>query len=283
MKKTEKTALTAAIFAAAMYGTANVATEPVEAGAAFTSTTTAVVGVDIVADSQPAISPDAIKELNSKMSTVYGPPPSFEDDAYEEENIITTTQHMVALYAPPEYMTTSVSEEDEYESWTTTTAIHTVYGPPVAFTTTTVPDINTTTTTTDKVIAEIETYDQPVYGPPPLYGDLNADNRVDVFDIILLRERFAENNTNYSYLADVNNDMKISVADLVILQKYLLGKIDDIRYPEREDVTTTTRTELAGVYGPPSWFTTVADDEKNVTTTTSVTFVPLYGPPSVFQ
>lgn len=287
MKKTEKTALTAAIFAAAMYGTANVAAEPVEAGAAFTSTTTSVVGVERVADSQSGISVDAIKELNSKMSTVYGPPPSYEDDEYEEEDVITTTQHMVALYAPPEYMTTSVSEEDEYESWTTTTvinttAIHTVYGPPVAFTTTTAPDINTTTTTTDRVIAELQTNGQPVYGPAPLYGDVNADNRVDVFDMILLRERFAENNTNYSFAADVNNDMKISVADLVLLNKYLMGKIDDIRYPEREDVTTTTRTELAGVYGPPSWFTTTIEENDDITTT-EVTFVPLYGPPSVFQ
>lgn len=290
MKKTEKTALTAAIFAAAMYGTANAAAEPVEAGAAFTSTTTSVVGMESVADSQSGISIDAIKELNSKMSTVYGPPPSDYDygNNYDEEDVVTRPT-TVPLYGPPEYMTTKAPDEDEFENWTTTTVINTtafntLYGPPSVFTTTTAPDINDTTTTTDYVIAELQTNGQPVYGPAPLYGDVNADNRLDVFDMILLRERFAENNTNYSFAADVNNDMKISVADLVLLNKYLMGKIDDIRYPEREDVTTTTRTELAGVYGPPSWFTTTVEENDGITTTTTeVTFAPLYGPPSVFQ
>ncbi len=275
MKKTEKTALTAAIFAAAMYGTANAAAEPVEAGAAFTSTTTSVVGMDIVADNQSGISIDAIKELNSKMSTVYGPPPSDYDysNNYDEEDVVTTTQHMVALYAPPEYMTTTAPDEYEFEDWTTTTvinttAIHTVYGPPSVFTTTTtVPDIEVATTTTDYVIAELQTNGQPVYGPAPLYGDVNADNRVDVFDMIKLREEFAKGSPSYSFATDVNNDYKVSVADLVILQKYLLGKIDDIRYPEDENIITTTN---------------VIDDEASVTTTT-VTFAPLYGPPSVFQ
>ena len=185
MKKTEKTALTAAIFAAAMCGTANTASEPVEA-AAFTSTTTSVVGSEFVGN-QPAISPDAIKELNSKMAPVYGPPPSYEDSENTEEDVITTTRTTtVPLYGPPRTTTvTPVSDEQE--------------------------------TTTDFVIAELQTNGQPVYGPAPFYGDVNDDGRTDVFDMILLRERFAKNDTSYSFMADVNYDLKISVADLVVL------------------------------------------------------------------
>ena len=170
MKKTEKTALTAAIFAAAMCGTANTASEPVEA-VAYTSTTS-VVGSEFVGN-QPAISPDAIKELNSKMAAVYGPPPSYEDSEDTEEDVVTTTRTTtVPLYGPPRTTTvTPVSDEQE--------------------------------TTTDFVIAELQTNGQPVYGPASFFGDVNNNGRTDVFDLILLRERFAKNDTTYSFMADV--------------------------------------------------------------------------------
>ncbi len=309
MKKTEKTALTAAVFAAAMYGTANAAVKPVDASASFASTTTSVVGLASVDEGQPAISPDAIKELNSKMATVYGPPSFWDDYVNEDEDVVTTTtklttlygpprtttsssveeeeittspyedeediitttrEYFVALYAPPEYMTTTkVSDEDIVTTTRMTT--QTVYGPPRTTATTTV-------TTEDIVIAELQTNGQPVYGPAPLYGDVNGNGRTDVFDMILLRERFAENNTNYSFAADVNSDMKISVADLVILQKFLLGKIDDIRYPEREDIVTTTMDDFQDVYGPPpTWTTAVPEDDDPVSSATRTQ--PVYGAP----
>lgn len=291
MKKTEKTALTAAIFAAAMCGTANTASEPVEA-AAFTSTTTSVVGSEFVGN-QPAISPDAIKELNSKMAPVYGPPPSYDDSDNSEEDVITTTRKITTVYGPPRTTTvTPVSDEQE--------------------------------TTTDFVIAELKTNGQPVYGPAPFYGDVNDDGRTDVFDMILLRERFAKNDTSYSFMADVNYDLKISVADLVVLNKFLLGKIDKeepvktttfeeedvvttIRlttqplygimttvtpvYTDEEDIVQTTREDIQDVYGPPSWFTTAVPEDEEDTTTTSkeddvVTETTMtqtvYGPPSWF-
>lgn len=251
MKKTEKTALTAAIFAAAMCGTANTASEPVEA-AAFTSTTTSVVGSEFVGN-QPAISPDAIKELNSKMAPVYGPPPSYDDSDNSEEDVITTTRK-----------------------------ITTVYGPPRTTTVTPVPDEQETTT--DFVIAELQTNGQPVYGPAPFYGDVNDDGRTDVFDMILLRERFAKNDTSYSFMADVNYDLKISVADLVVLNKFLLGKID-----KSEPVTTTFEEEnvtsvptMAPLYGPPSYFTTTVNEEEDIVQTTREDIQDVYGPPSWF-
>lgn len=253
MKKTEKTALTAAIFAAAMCGTANTASEPVEA-AAFTSTTTSVVGSEF-AGNQPAISPDAIKELNSKMAPVYGPPPSYDDSDNSEEDVITTT----------------------------TRKITTVYGPPRTTTVTPVPDEQETTT--DFVIAELKTNGQPVYGPAPFYGDVNDDGRTDVFDMILLRERFAKNDTSYSFMADVNYDLKISVADLVVLNKFLLGKIDKeepVKTTTFEEEDVTTMPTMAPLYAPPSYFTTIVSEEEDIVQTTREDIQDVYGPPSWF-
>ncbi|MBR6580232.1 MAG: dockerin type I repeat-containing protein [Ruminococcus sp.] len=320
MKKTEKTALTAALFAAAMHvGTAN--SEPVDASAAFSgNTTTTVVGMENKESSQPAVLKDVITEFKSEMAGVYGPPPTTTvTNADEEDTPVTTTTEPIL----PGFTT--------------------VYGPPSMFTTTTPKDKDdvVTTTTIDKVIAELKNDGQPVYGPKPFYGDVNDDGSTDIYDMLLLREEFAKPNPKYSFQADVNGDFKVSVADLVLLNKYLLGQIDDIRNPEddnevvkttmrtqpaygppvtyttaadeEEDVVTTTMDEFQDVYGPPpSWYTTVADDEEDVVTTTmdefqdvygpppswytttvddlddpevttATTFAPLYGPPSVFQ
>ncbi|MBR5513356.1 MAG: dockerin type I repeat-containing protein [Ruminococcus sp.] len=305
MKKTEKTALTAAIFAAAMCGTANVASEPVEAAAYSTTSTTTVVGSEFV-ENQPAIPPDAIKELNSKMSAVYGPPPSYDESDNIEEDVVTATRNStttvygpprttssssveeddvvttirittVPLYGPPRTTSTSVPEEvittssmeDEDVVTTTRTTTVTLYGPPRT-------TVTTTVTTEDEVIAELNTNVQPDYGPVPFYGDVNNDGRTDVFDMILLREKFIQANPSYSFAADVNNDMKISVADLVLLQKFLLGKIDDIRQPE--NAVTTTMDEFQDVYGPPPTQTTAVPEDDDPTILTTRTY-PVYGPP----
>ncbi len=296
MKKTEKTALTAALFAAAMHvGTAN--SEPVDASAAFSgNTTTTVVGMENKQSSQPAILKDVITEFKSEMAGVYGPPPtttkseSNEDEWFTTTTVAATTIHTV--YGPPSIFTTTVPDDEEDVPVTTTTepilpGFTTVYGPPSIFTTTTPKDKEdvVTTTTVDKVIAELENDGQPVYGPKPFYGDLNNDGVTDVFDMILLREEFAKPNPEYSFTADVNYDMKVSVADLVLLNKYLLGQIDDIRNPNKEeDVVTTTKELIQDVYGPPpSWYTTTVDDLDDPDVTTTATFAPLYGPPSIFQ
>ncbi len=324
MKKTEKTALTAALFAAAMQaGTAAATAEPIKAFAAFssTTTTTTVVGMENVERSLPAVSNDAIKEFKKEMSGVYGPPPTTTQSNVYTEPWETTTRletTFATLYGPPSMFTTTVAEP-----WETTTKLETtfatLYGPPSMFTTTVSSNDTVITTTTDKVIAELESDGQPVYGPKPFYGDVNNDGSTDVFDMILLREEFTKPNPEYSFLYDVNYDMKLSIADLVVLNKYLLGQINNTINPEDDDVMkTTTRTQP--VYGAPVWFTTTAsDDEEDVTTTkdsdviktttvttqtvygppvsirttvpheedvistTQTTFRPLYGPPSVFE
>ena len=292
MKKTEKTALTAALFAAAMHvGTAN--SEPIDASAAFSgNTTTTVVGMENKQSSQPAVLKNVITEFKSEMAGVYGPPPTTTVTNAEEEDVVTTmTTTMAVVYGPPSIFTTAPDDEEDVPVTTTTEepilpGFTTVYGPPSMFTTTTPEnkDDVVTTTTIDKVIAELENDGQPVYGPKPFYGDVNNDGSTDIYDMILLREEFAKPNPEYSFQADVNGDFKVSVADLVLLNKYLLGQIDDIRDPNKEeDVVTTLKQEIEDVYGPPSWFTTTVSHEEDVISTTQTTFRPLYGPPSVFE
>lgn len=74
-------------------------------------------------------------------------------------------------------------------------------------------------------------------------GDLTRDGRVDGFDMILMRRALFRDFDldNYSdidalmdrsidrQLADVNSDKQISIADLVCMQNFLLGRTDKFR------------------------------------------------------
>ena len=57
-----------------------------------------------------------------------------------------------------------------------------------------------------------------------IYGDLNGDGKVNVYDMILMRQQVAEGglDRNSQRRADVDADGKIGVADAVQLQSYLL-------------------------------------------------------------
>ncbi len=59
-------------------------------------------------------------------------------------------------------------------------------------------------------------------------GDLNSDGSVDVFDFVLMKKAVIDKNTisgkNMLAAADVNGDKEIGIADLVLLQNYLLSK-----------------------------------------------------------
>jgi hypothetical protein len=147
---------------------------------------------------------------------------------------------------------------------------------------------------------------QPTYGPEFFCGDITHDNVVDTFDLIAMRQLFTKNKLGkipYSPEADLNYDGKVSLADLVTLNKFMLGNkeyftketgvptttTEKTRY-QPDPVTTTTEMEFVAVYGPPAWFeestetTAVPDeiDEPDVTTTTEAQLDPLYGPPSWF-
>lgn len=52
--------------------------------------------------------------------------------------------------------------------------------------------------------------------------DMNSDNNIDVFDFIILRKQLIENNQHPS--GDANNDGKVSIADLVTMNRYIIGK-----------------------------------------------------------
>lgn len=230
MKKTDKTALTAAVFAAAL------GLSPVNS---------------IGADYSPS---------EDYPSTVYGPPEYFATmtepaettrfDPYENE--------LPGVYGPPEWFET---EEEEVQ----TTAFdpsniipQPAYGPPE------------TVVTTESDYHPEYPIQQPVYGPPLNYplGDYNHDGTVDVFDVIKARQIIAQNDEesydyfNASVSGDMNKDGKLNVADLVLLSKFMTGnnetenesEIQTTAPPAEIPETTETRTTVAPLYGPPIYY-----------------------------
>lgn len=279
MKKTPKTILMAALFASAINA----------------ASTGAVTGN---ADYVPS---------DEQMQDAYGPPVIEETTtpATVTDPITETTIELAGVYGPPpNYSTTTKTQTTAKDPITeTTTDMACVYGPPPTTTTTTIP--TTTAPTTTDPITETTTRTFPVYGPPPVSnGDINDDGRIDVFDFIELKKMITNGTAQpiesyKAYKADVNNDGKIGVADLVMLNNYLLGKIDNFyddiipepqptttRYYDNttaNTVTTTTNTIPAPVYGPPSWFTTETTITTAPNTTTEPVPQPEYGAPIAFN
>ncbi len=65
-------------------------------------------------------------------------------------------------------------------------------------------------------------------GEGPILGDLDMDHKVDFFDLICLRKRLTSdfwNNKMTNVLSDVNADDKVTIADAVYLQRWLLGDV----------------------------------------------------------
>ncbi len=91
----------------------------------------------------------------------------------------------------------------------------------------------------------------PVYGPPVAwYGDVNADGKVDVFDMIESRKAYINGKLSEGIepmRADINRDGKIGMADWVMLENYLLGKIDNFDNPLPEPETTTAEPQYSYV------------------------------------
>ena len=220
MKKTIRTVLTAAAFAAA-----------------------GVSAMTAVAEGREPVrmefNNETERDVFKEFYGAYGPPPT-SIPMWDET---TTTEALETLSST----TTTL----------TTTMPRTVYGP---------TSTSTVTTSEQEDIVELTTtmLPQPAYGPAPtIKGDVNGDYTVDIFDSIAMRkailfDEYAD--TVNLHFSDLNKDGKISVGDLVILNKYLLGKIKDLdNYPaQKEDddeiVVTTTydpRTDIvAPVYGP---------------------------------
>ena len=136
------------------------------------------------------------------------------------------------------------------------------------------------------VESEFENNVAATYGPPPIVGDLNYDRSVDAFDMQLMRKAIVNGGgKKYAHVYDLNDDNNTDMSDAVILQKYILGMIneyDDIitTSPIQTTVTTTTRELLTTQpsYGPPVYTT-----GTEVTTIPTPTTQPLYGPPEYFS
>ena len=214
---------------------------------------------------------------------------------------VPSEEQMQDAYGPPviEETTTPPTVTDPITE--TTIELAGVYGPPPNYSTTT-----KTQTTAKDPITETTTDMICVYGPPPVSnGDINDDGKVDVFDFIELKKMITNGTAQpiesyKAYKADVNHDEQVGMADLVMLNNYLLGKIDNFsdniipepqptttRYYDNTTVNTVTTTQdtiPAPVYGPPSWFTT--GTEATVTTpntTTEPVPQPEYGAPIAFN
>lgn len=248
MKKTVKTLMTATMFAVAMgtfpTGTAETASADYNPygeaiGTVYgppvvmTETTTA----QPVYGTVPYWTTMTTTNYNPQetFQTVYGPPVSQITTSVEDYNPKHTETDFAAVYGPAPYWTTApTTNYDPHE----TTTMQTVYG--------TYPFWSTETTAISQ-----ETVPVPVYGPPLAWkGDLDGDNRIDVFDMIGMRRKYLEAVLygEYDSRADVNDDGEVNVADMVMLQKYILGAAKD--FSSQPDETTvvpnsnTTKTTV---------------------------------------
>ncbi|HNZ98586.1 dockerin type I repeat-containing protein [Ruminococcus sp.] len=196
MKKTLRTVVTAAMFAAA-----NMSAIPAAAGEN---------------EAVPDLRNDVEREAYSNFASVYGPSPTYPittttTDLEEFFTTTTTTGYPVPAYgtiAPRTTTTTIDHEDDPFYTTTTTSDLEEFF-----MTTTTAP--------------------QPVYGPPiqDWVGDVNLDGSVDSFDVLSVRKMLIKGTDQYgeeykeAYYGDMNNDGKLTIADLLLLQKYVLGKV----------------------------------------------------------
>ncbi len=94
------------------------------------------------------------------------------------------------------------------------------------------------TTTTESIITTTtQPVAQPDYGPPYMYmprGDMTLDYQLDVLDLAKMRNMLISGRHDEwdDKLADTNNDGEFNIADVVTMQNYLLGRIDEFELPQ---------------------------------------------------
>ena len=296
MKKTEKTALTAALFAAAMHvGTAN--SEPIDASAAFSgNTTTTVVGMENKQSSQPAVLKNVITEFKSEMAGVYGPPPTTTVTNAEEEDVVTTmTTTMAVVYGPPSIFTTAPDDEEDVPVTTTTEepilpGFTTVYGPPSIFTTAPDDEEDTpVTTTTEPILPGFTT----VYGPPSMFTTTTPENKDDVVTTTTIDKVIAELENDGQpvygpkpFYGDVNNDGSTDIYDMILLREEFAKPNPE--YSFQADVNGDFKVSVADLVLLNKYLLGQIDDirdpnkEEDVVTTLKQEIEDVYGPPSWF-
>lgn len=206
MKKTEKTILTAALFAAALNmipsGTSNIKSSALASDYNNSS-------------DEPTITTTAYNPNEGMEVPVYGPPVSWtttaEPDSITPTTTVTTTDepHLVPVYGPPISWTTT----EPVPTTVTTTVPMPVYGPPLAW-----------------------------YGDINEDGKVNVFDMIELRKAYIN----GEVGKGFDYMrADINHDGKIGMADLVMLENYLLGKIDNFDNPLPEPVPTTAEPQYS--------------------------------------
>ena len=86
----------------------------------------------------------------------------------------------------------------------------------------------------DFYIADANDYDR---NKIHIRGDVNDDNRIDIYDVIALRKELIKAEGFYLCTDyDINGDCVLDLSDLVLLKKYILGNTNLIPVPETETV-----------------------------------------------
>lgn len=280
MKKSIHTLLTAALFA-----TANLSAMPAvaEDGSSVCPKPETLEAVSMSASSEDGensvnnalqgFDEAAIRKTNKPMAPVYGPPPTTTVTTTTEKAFVTTTTTQTLYGAPITSKlvttTTTMPPQPAYGAMPTTSVV-------TSATTSKTTKQTTTTTTSNIFTTTTTTAPQPVYGPPlqDYVGDVNLDGSVDTFDILAARKMLLSGKERYSdgymeaYYADLNNDGKLTVADLILLQEYVLGKVSKQELQQRFNYWYGSHNiDIEQI-------TTAPNDDNKTTTTTTTTYEP---------
>lgn len=235
MKKTLRTVVTAAMFAAA-----NLSALPANADEGFEA---------------PDLRNNVEREIYSEFYGAYGMPPT--------ENVTTTAADFEQTFTT---MTTTVRPQPVYGPPPTTSE-------QLDTTTSTSQQIETTTTTSQELeelftTTTAEPVPQPAYGPPIVlcFGDVNVDGNVDSFDVLAVRKMLLNNEIDYRklryepYYGDMNGDGKLGISDLILIQKLVLGKVTQRELQNEFGISYNMNVEIEGIAQPPA-----DPDDPNVT------------------
>lgn len=324
MKKTNATMLTAAAFAAAMAlapGAGNSSAQAASVVPSDSSFDPAAVEMAALYGPPPSYWSTADEpEITTTQTTaadvpeffrttddfmqyqlMYGPPAFFTVPTIPDQPQTTTDDflHYQLMYGPPSFFTDTVIPDQPQT--TTEMTYQTMYGPPpishITLPTTVAPDTTEPETTLRTIPADPGPggMQQAMYGPPPCYGDFTYDQKVNAFDLVAAKQLLTSDETpNWwfiNYNMDVNRDGQFSLADVLLLNRYLLGEdvklgavpedepIVPISTEEPEDPVTETTTKLQNVYGPPPGYYTSTQAVPEPIQEVETEMQDVYGPP----
>ena len=158
---------------------------------------------------------------------------------------------------------------------------------PVAKTTTAIEttEVKATTTTITEMPLPVTTETQPeikeisvMYGPPFISGDANLDDKLNIADYVMLKDKLMNGDVSHTYWReDINQNGEFDTEDLKIFEHYFLNLL-----PYQTDEDTASVTE------PVTSETTEAITTITMPETTPLRTLPeprgtLYGPPEAID